>query len=115
MSTPNPPQVVTFRIDNHRIVADPPTVTVVAAQVYFEFRLEIPGMRFAATNGIQIPDRFVASFLGPWPGSTDTQVSLLDVCNISGEVSYMVNVVNSAGIGQKLMFPVPPKIVNLLT
>lgn len=115
MSTPNPPQIVTFRIDKDQIVADPPTVTVVAAQVYFEFRLEIPGMRFADTNSIQIPDRFAASFLGPWPGSTDTRASLLDVCNIGGEVFYMVNVVNSAGIGQKLIFPVPPKIVNRLT
>lgn len=114
MSTPTPPQIVTIKIANNRIVADPPTVTVVEAQVYFEFRLEIPGMKFAGTSGIQIPTTFTPSFLGPWPGSTDTRLSLLDVCNIAGNVFYRVNVINSAGIGQQLIFADPPKIVNQL-
>jgi len=114
MSTPIPPQIVTFKIVNNRIVADPPTVTVVASQVYFDFRLQIPGMRFAKTNGIRVPNDFVPSFLGPWPGATDTRISLLDYCNIAGPVYYMVNVVNSAGESQQLVFPDRPKIINQL-
>lgn len=115
MSTPKLPQIVKLKIANNQIVADPPTVTVVAEQIYFEFELHIAGLKFAETNGVQVPSQFTASFLGPWRDASSTRISLLDVCNTAGDVYYMVNVVNSAGNRYQLVFPQRPKIINQLT